>query len=197
VAGVLLTALSEAPVRADGLSSDEVDKLGRGETVIRSQTVERGDRRYVGGVTYTVMDDSAADLTGLLGDVRVWQRILPKTRSARVVGAAKHGELVELTNGTAVVQATYTMQLQRDGRVVRFWLDPARRHDIEDAWGFVRADPMARGRTLVTYGVLIDLGPGIVRDLFEDGVRKLALSVPERLRTFVLERNGSGERAAR
>jgi hypothetical protein len=165
--------------------------------VIRSQTVERGDRRYVGGVTYTVMDESAADVTGLLGDVRVWQRILPRTRSARVVGAARHGELVELTNGTSIVQATYTMQLQRDGRVVRFWLDPARRHDIEDAWGFVRAEPMARGRTLVTYGVLIDLGPGIVRDLFEDGVRKLALSVPERLRTLVLERNSSGARAAR
>jgi hypothetical protein len=200
IGGLLLSALSGGAARADGLSSQEVDRLDHGETVVRAQTLDRADRRYVGGVTYTIVDDSAADLASLLGDVRVWQRILPRTRSAKIVSpvnAVGRSELVELTNGTSVVQATYTMQLQRDGRVVRFWLDPARRHDIEDAWGFVRADPMTRGRTLVTYGVLIDLGPGIVRDLFEDGVRKLALSVPDRLRSFVIERNAAGESATR
>jgi hypothetical protein len=183
--------------RADGLSSAEMDRLAHGETIVRSQTLQRADRHYVGGITYTVVDQPATDLARLLDDVHVWQRILPRTRSARVVAGAGRDELVELTNGTALVQATYTMQLRRDGRVVRFWVDPTRRHDIEDAWGFVKAEPMAHGRTLVTYGVLIDLGPGIVRDLFEDGVRKLALSVPDRLRSFVVERNAAGERASR
>ncbi len=61
--GGSLTALWDAPVRADGLSPDEVGKLARGETVIRSQTVERGDRRYVGGVTYTMVDDSGVAST--------------------------------------------------------------------------------------------------------------------------------------
>jgi len=190
-------ALLAATAHADGLSASEVERLARGETVVRSQTLERANRRYVGGVTYTVLDQPAGDLTRVLDDVEVWRRILPRTRSARVVGVAGRDELVEVTQGTALVQATYTMQLRREGRGVRFWIDPARRHDIEDAWGFVKAEPMVHGRTLVTYGVLIDLGPGIVRELFEDGVRKLALSVPERLRSLVLERDAAGARAAR
>jgi hypothetical protein len=197
VAGAILLALLGSTSRADELSAGEADRLTRGETVVRLQTLERGRRRYVGGVTYTVLDHPAAELARLLDDVRVWQRILPRTRSARVVGGGGRDELVELTNGTALVQATYTMHLRRDGRTIRFWLDPARRHDIGDAWGFVKAEPMAHGRALVTYGVLIDLGPGLVRDLFEDGVRKLALSVPERLRSFVAEHDATGARAAR
>ena len=197
MAGAILLALLGSTSRADELSAGEADRLTRGETVVRLQTLERGRRRYVGGVTYTVLDHPAAELARLLEDVRVWQRILPRTRSARVVGGGGRDELVELTNGTALVQATYTMHLRRDGRTIRFWLDPARRHDIGDAWGFVKAEPMAHGRALVTYGVLIDLGPGLVRDLFEDGVRKLALSVPERLRSFVAEHDATGARAAR
>jgi hypothetical protein len=188
--------LVSAPVRADGLSVDETDKLVRGDAVVRRQSLGQHDRRYVGGVTYAIIDGDADDVAGLLGDLDVWRRILPKTRSARRVGTAGDDALLELTHGSALVQATYTMRVRRQGRVVRFWLDPQRPHDIEDAWGFVRAQPLAGGRTLVTYGVLIDLGPGLLRDLFEDRVRELALSVPERMRDLVLERNAAGQRAS-
>jgi hypothetical protein len=178
-------ALAASLARADGLSTSEAERLTHGETVVRPQTVEHGARRYVGGVTYTVLDDSADDLGPLLDDVNVWTRILPKTRSARRVGTAGRDVLVELTSGNSLVQATYTVRVHRDGDLVRFWVDPSRRHDIEDAWGFVRAEPMAERRTLVTYGVLVDLGPGIFRDLFEERVKAAALAVPERLRTLV------------
>jgi hypothetical protein len=159
--------------------------------------VERASHRYVGGVAYTVVDGSADDLGPLLDDARVWQRILPSTRSARRAGRSHGDALVELTQGTALMQATYTMRIRREGSVVRFWVDPSRRHDIEDAWGFVRAEPMADGRALLTYGVLVDLGPGLVRDLFENRVQQLALTVPDRLRGFVLERSALGQRASR
>jgi hypothetical protein len=183
--------LAASVARADGLSNGEAERLTRGETVVRSQTVERGARRYVGGVTYTVLDGPADDLGPLLDDVNVWKRILPKTRSARRVGTVGRDILVELTSGTSLVQATYTVQVHREGEFVRFWVDPSRRHDIEDAWGFVRAEPMASRRTLVTYGVLVDLGPGIFRDLFEERVKAAALTVPDRLRTFVRERDAT------
>lgn len=180
--------LATSAAQADGLSPGETRRLDRGETVVRAQTVEHGSRRYVGGVTYTVLANSSDEVGPLLDDVGVWQRILPKTRAARRVGTDGRDALVEMTTGTALVQATYTMRVHRDGGVVRFWVEPSRPHDIEDAWGFVRAEPMAERRTLVTYGVLVDLGPGIVRDLFEARVSELALSVPDRLRGLVQER---------
>jgi len=194
LAAVVLAATA---AKADGLSTAERDKLVRGETVVRTQSLRRGDRRYVGGVAYGIVDVPADDLARLLANVDTWRRILPKTRSVRRVGASGDDALVELTQGTALLQATYTMHVRRVGRVVRFWMDPRRPHDIEDAWGFMRSEPTADGRTLVTYGVLIDMGDGLLRDLFEERVRELALSVPDRVRDLVLERNAAGRSASR
>ena len=38
---------------------------------------------------------------------------------------------------------------------VKFWMDRSRHHDVDDAWGFLRVEPMPGGRSLVSYGVLI------------------------------------------
>jgi hypothetical protein len=104
--------------------------------------------------------------------------------------------LLEVTHATPLLQAAYTMRLHRRGREVRFWIDTTRPHDIEDAWGFLRVEPTADGRSLVTYGVLVDMGGGLLRDLFEERVRRAALSLPERLRDVAaLERATGGTRA--
>jgi hypothetical protein len=118
-------------------------------------------------------------------------------RIARDAGHAGGDALVQATQGTALVQATYTLRLHLSGREVRFWMDPRRSHDISDAWGFLRAVPLGDGRTLVTYGVLIDMGPGLLREMFEERGRDLALSVADRVRGYVLQRNAAGRRAAR
>jgi hypothetical protein len=191
--------LAAAPARADGLSRVETQRLLRGESVTRDQTVSVGNRTYVGGVSYVIVDEPAQDVTRLLADTGVWKRLLPKTRAAKRVGRAGQDDLVELTNGTLFLQATYTMRLRREGDGVKFWLDRSRHHDVEDAWGFLRVEPMAggRGRSLVSYGVLIDVGDGVARDLFEGPVRDLAMSVPDHLRNLVLERVAQGQRASR
>jgi hypothetical protein len=41
------------------------------------------------------------------------------------------------------------------------------------------------------------MGPGLLRDLFENTVRELALSVPDRVRGLVLERSARGRRGSR
>jgi hypothetical protein len=165
-----------------------MERLGRGGTVARVQTIEYDDRRYVGGVTYTLFDEPAGDVAALVNDVKGWRRFLPKTRDAHLVGVVGGDALVEVTHGSALVQVAYTMRVHREGNVVRFWLDANRPHDIEDLWGFFRAEPFEGGRALVTYGILINIGAGLMRDLFEDRVRELALTVPERVRGILRER---------
>jgi hypothetical protein len=199
LAAVTLGALGlvASSARADGLTGRETQRLLRGESVARRQSVHVGDREYVGGVSYVILDGSADDLSRLLADVNVWKRVLPKTRSARPVGSVGQDVLLELTNGTLLLEATYTMRLRREADGVRFWLDRARHHDVEDAWGFLRIEPMTAGRSLVTYGVLIDVGGGVAGDLFEGPVRELAMSVPDRLRDLVVERAAAGQRASR
>ena len=189
--------LVASPARGDGLSGAETQRLLRGQAVEREQRFNVRDRSYVGGVSYVIVEEPAEDVTRLLSDVEVWKRLLPKTRSARRVGSAGQDVLVELTNGTLFLQATYTMRLHREPDGVKFWMDRSRHHDVDDAWGFLRVEPMPAGRSLVSYGVLIDVGPGIARDLFEAPVRELALTVPDQLRSLVLERAAAGQRASR
>ncbi|AKV02467.1 hypothetical protein AKJ09_09130 [Labilithrix luteola] len=179
------------------LSADEAARLQRGETIIREQTWSRGDRRYVGGLTYTVVDVGASELSAVLEDVDAYRRVLPKTKQARLVGMSGNDRLVEVVQGNALVQATYTMRVRSEPvapsgqREVRFWLEPTLPHEIDDAWGFFRVEPFigenGNPRVLLTYGVLVDVGAGIVRDLFEERVRSALLSVPQLVRRYVAE----------
>lgn len=189
--------LASSAAHADGLSPDETARLLRGEAVSRSQQLDRGGRHYVGGVTYEIVDAAPDELSALLDDVSSWRRFLPKAREAIRVGAVGGDSLVEITHGSSLIQVAYTLQVHRDAQGVRFWLDLDRPHDIEDAWGYMRATPMPHGRTLVTWGILVDMGPGLLRDLFEDKVQAQALGVPDRVRDVVYERASRGRRAAR
>jgi hypothetical protein len=177
--------------RADALSRDETTRLSRGDTVIREQTFERGERRYIGGVTYTIVEASAAELATMLDDIDAYRNVLPRTKHARFVGAEGADRFVELVQGNAIVEAEYTIRVRRVGNEIRFWLDPGYPHAIDDAWGFFRMQPFAgaRGeaRVLLTYAALVDVGPGIVRELFEERVRAALLSVPQRVRRYVAE----------
>ncbi len=187
------TLLMALPAQGQALSASEQERLARGETVTREQTIDDEDRRFVGGVTYTVVEAGVSELTDLLDDVRSYEHLLPRTKRARLVGQRGLDQLVELRQGNAVFDTSYTIRIRHEPwrREVRFWLDPSRPHDIVDAWGFFRVDPLpdtgSGVRSLVTYGVLVNLGPGIVRELFEERLRAVMLSVPQILRRYVAE----------
>ena len=183
--------LRSSSSRADELSSGEALRLLRGETVPRAQAVDQGDQHYVGGVTYTIVDGRTEEVQALLADPRAWRHFVPMTRGTRFVGMREKDPLVEVTHEVGVFHAEYTMRVHREGDTVRFWVDLTRPHDVQDAWGFFRAEALGDGRTLVTYGVLIDLGAGLLRDLFEERVREVALKVPEHVRGLLEQRRRS------
>jgi hypothetical protein len=195
---LLAAGVASPPARADGLAPDETSRLLRGETVARTQEMHRGTRRYVGGVAYTIVDCAPSELGSVLQNVDAWRRFLPKTRDARRVGTVDGDPLVQITHGSPLVQVGYTLRVHPEEHGLRFWMDPSLSHDIEDAWGFFRTEALGDGRTLVTYGILIDMGGGLLRDMFEDRVRELALEVPTGVRDVVLRGQAArGRRAAR
>lgn len=181
------------------LSSEEQRLLAQGETVVREHTVEHDDHRYVGGVTYTFVDAPPSELLALFDDMDAYKRVLPRTKHAKLVGVDGNDKLVELAQGNSIVSAEYTIRVHRDveGNEVRFWLEPTLPHSIDDAWGFFKLSPFVtangESRILLTYGVMVDVGPGLVRELFEERVRAAMLSVPQRVRSYV----APGRRALR
>jgi hypothetical protein len=201
-AGIVMRALllacafawSPTAARADTVvapgAADEL-RLAAGQTIAYPQTLYRHGERYVGGVTYVVVDASLDELTALLADPTAYRQVLPHARDARVLGYEGEDRLVEITQGTALVQAAYTLRMRTDDdkRRVRFWLDRSKPHGIDDAWGFFRVDPLPSAadgspRTLVAYGILVDLGPGLIRDIFEARIQASLLTVPQRLREY-------------
>lgn len=218
-AGLLAAVLSFVWAPSTGhaeerLAAEEAAHLTRGDTITFEQTIEKSNHHYVGGITYTVVNASADELTTLLEDVHAYQKLLPHTKRARLIGVNGDDFFVELRQGTSLLEATYTIRVRRQegGRLFRFWLDPTKPHGIADAWGFFRVSPLesdprelaadssAMGlggtpRVLLTYGVLVDVGPGIVRDLFEERLRTLALKVPQLVRQYAFAHFRSGGRA--
>lgn len=165
-----------------------------GETIVREQTLtsdDDEDHRWIGGVAYTVVDATPGEIFSLMGDEAAFAQILPRVKSARRIDGNGDDQHVAITQGTSVVTASYVLHVRKYATesTIRFWLDPSHPHAIDDAWGFVRATPIATAggetKTLVTYGALIDIGPGIVRAFYEERLRAAMLSVPQLLRAYV------------
>jgi hypothetical protein len=202
VCAVALAGISWAPsARAEEhvFGAQESARLARGETVTFEQTVDKAGHHYIGGVTYTVVDASASELTALLEDVRAYRQLLPHTKAAQLIGVNGNVFFVELRQGTALLETSYTIRVRREegGQLFRFWLDPTKPHGIADASGFFRVSPLPDDppRVLLTYGILVDVGPGIVRDLFEERLRTLVLQVPQLVRQYALAHFRSGGHA--
>jgi hypothetical protein len=168
-----------ADARADGLTPTEQARLNRHETVVRAHTLDHGDHHYIGGLTYTVLDASADEVAALLDDADALQKVLPRTKDAHYTGRLGGDRLLEVTQGNALMEATYTVRIKRDPSEARFWLEPSLPHGIDDAWGFFRWQSWAEGQTLLTYGVLVDVGG---MGVFEDRIRAALLSVPQHVR---------------
>ncbi len=172
------------------LTHDEESRLARGDDVVRPQTIERGSQRYVGGVAYVVVDAPPAVVATTLADPEAMRQILPRTQSVAPVGMTGGDALYVLHQGTSFVHAEYTLRVRHepDAGRMRFWLERSRPHAIDDAWGYFRWQPITTARgpaVLVTYGILVDLGPGVVRSLYEERLRAMVLTVPRRLREYL------------
>ena len=185
--GVEAHAASASGQDVSVLSDEERDALLAGHTVSRPLRFERGTGSYVGGVSYQIVEVPASAVYEVLAEERRLPDVLPNTHSVRWVG--RHGRLrcVEISQGTRLVRATYTVCLEHDrpAGLIRFWLDPSRPHGIRDVWGYFRVEPLGAERSLVTVAVALDLGPGLVRLVFEDAVQALALSTPRYIRDYV------------
>lgn len=180
------------------LTDVEIAALEAGRPVVREENFERAGRRYIGGVSYIVINAPAAQVTAAIDDVQAYRQILPSTRSVRWIALSRRGDaLIELDQGNAIVHGKYTVRIRHDAPVsdnssatIRFWLDPRFSHDLADASGFFQVQPRGE-KTLLTYLVMVDLGPGIFQRLFEGKVRRVALSTPALVKSYV-ESHGPG-----
>jgi hypothetical protein len=185
------TTGEELPV-PPGLSAQQQQTLRAGGRVEQLVRLDRGGKRYVGGVGYVLVRAEPGQVFEVLNEVSTLSDVLPKTRSTRILDRNGNRVRMELEQGTSVVSTTFTVFFELeppdgrfDPRVVRFWLDPSEPHSIDDVWGFFRATRYDDQYSLISVGALVDLGTGVIRMLFEERIARSILRTPNRIRDTV------------
>lgn len=179
------------PVPA-GLTAAQHGTLRAGGRVEQFVELERAGQRYVGGVAYALVRAEPRQVFDVLNGLSTLSEVLPRTRSTRILDRSGNRVRVELEQGNSVVSTTFTVFFELeppdgrfDPRVVRFWLDPSQPHSIDDVWGFFRATRYDDSYSLVSVGALVNLGPGVIRMLFEERIQRSILRMPNRIRDTV------------
>jgi ribosome-associated toxin RatA of RatAB toxin-antitoxin module len=173
----------EASARSD-LSASERAHLAAGGTVIEESVVERDGRRFVGGVAYRIVDADVSRLSTIVRDPRRYRELFPHLAEARLLSIDERGQAkIRFDHANGPFHAGYVARVSFSdrGRAGRFRIDRGAPSSLQDGWGFVRLTELPGHRTLVTFGVLFDLGGGLVRLLFEKKIQRAALGFPDRL----------------
>jgi hypothetical protein len=179
-------------LRPGGLTAEQHRTLREGGRVEELLTLDRQGQRYVGGVSYALVRAEPRQVFDVINRLRTLSDILPQTRNTRILDRSGNRVRVELEQGNSMVSTTFTVFFQleppegrADPHVVRFWLDPSAPHGIDDAWGFFRATRYDAQHSLVSVGALVNLGPGVIRMLFEQRIVRSILRMPKRIRETV------------
>lgn len=180
------------------LSKEEIERLERGEVISHPDNFEHEGRRFIGGVSWALVDAPSSEVGDALDAPSSYWQILPKVRDCRWIALSREGDaIVQLEQGTSLAHGRYTIGVRREreshgAEMIRFWVDGRYPRDLADARGWFRLEPIDESRTLVTYVIMIDLGPGLFKRLFEERIRASALRTPILVRRYFEGRNVSG-----
>jgi len=167
------------------LSQRDRQELDAERLVSRESVVFRRGRKYVGGLSFQIVRAPPEFVITAIFSAEAALEWMPETLSTRVVTSSPNYLLVRFEQGEKPFVATHTLHFWRDQLAIRWKLDPRERHDIEDAWGFLSATPYADERSLVTLGILIDLGDGIARAFAEPEIQHTVLGTPGDIKSYV------------
>lgn len=181
---LLCTAMLAVSSPASALTGLEKARLAQGESIVEPTSLVRDEHRFVGGVAYRIVDADAARLSTIVRAPQRWRELLPRVTDVELEGVDAHGRgHVRLTHAFGPFSGSYSVVIafSDKGHTARFWIDKTKENALSDGWGYVRLTPLPFGKTLVTWGVLFDLGDGVTRSLFENKIQRLALEFPRRL----------------
>lgn len=185
---VLLAGVARAQ-ETDGFTADERQRLDRGELVVRPVTRRRGSLRLIGGSSWQVVERSVSETWRALCDPRSYRSMLPAAQEARVVAHRPGERVVRVTHAAGFVSASYHLRMQydHDRHDIAFRLDEGRPNDLRAAWGFIAVGPYRDDpeRALVSYGVMADVGGGVLGGIMRGAIHDWMLRVPSTIRGYL------------
>lgn len=187
VCGLPLAAFATQDTTREFTNAERVS-LAQGSLVERPLSQRRGSLELMGGTSYQVID-AAPDVVwrGLL-DTKQYHHMMPQVLEARLVRASASQRTVFVRQGAGPIEANYFLKLSihEQQHDITFTIDDQRPHDLRAAWGFYTVRSYDEGRkTLLAYGVMADIGSGMVVSLVRGQVHAWMLKVPWTIKRFV------------
>lgn len=182
VAGAPATA--QAPDKS--LTDAERGRLDRGELVTRPMTQQRGELKLIGGTAWQVVDLPVAAVWRGVQDTARYERMLPAVQKARRVDGSDQAQTIYIEHEDAA-EAHYHVNLtfNEAARNVFFKLDRSHVGSLRAAWGFLRIREWDDGQTLITFGVMADVGTGVVSGVVRPVVHEWMLKVPRTFKEYI------------
>jgi carbon monoxide dehydrogenase subunit G len=193
VALVLSLALAAIAVAQQGeaeFTAQERTRLIAGELVRRPAQRREGTVSYIGGTSFMRVDAPPERIWEEIVDAGNYTELIPGVEEARWVEGHGEGDrrVIYLRHAYAFVTIGYhaNVRLDHDAYTIRFDLDRTRPRDIQDGRGYITIAPYRRGReSIVTWGVLADVGGGIVTGVFAPVIYDWILRVPYCIRNHM------------
>ena len=176
------------------LTGSEMRRLERGRLVARRTTERRGGMLLIGGTSYQVVDLSPDEVWRALRDrPRYLRRMLPQTEHMRQVRHTDNTRTMRVTHEYGIVSATYAVTFSYDAsaKTVIFRLAEDEPRDLRAGWGFIKLRPWGDDgeKTLVAFGMMADVGSGLISGALRPTLHEWMLKVPWTMKQYL---EGSG-----
>lgn len=169
-----------AQERGAPFTADERARLIAGELVRRPDSRREGGGRYIGGTSWQRVNAPREAVWQLINDVSQYPRLIPGVDTARVIEERGDERIVYLRHSYSFVHVSYYVRVraEQDDYTLHFDLDRSRPHDVRDGRGFISLHRYRGDETIVTWGVMADVGTGILTGVFAPVIRDWILRVP-------------------
>ncbi|MCB9594629.1 MAG: SRPBCC family protein [Sandaracinaceae bacterium] len=185
----VLTLLASSLLAASGLAQSsefspaERRQLLAGELVRRDGGRTEGRSRLFGGTSWIRVRAPIDRVWRTLRDTRVYPRLIPSLERVRVVERTEDGAVLQMHHSMGIATADYYTRMSFDDaeHTVRFELDRSRPSELRSGRGFMTLTAY-RGETIVAWGMLADVGAGMIQQLFGPFLNDWMLKPPRCLR---------------
>lgn len=188
VRGLLPAAVASAQSTAQRqFSRQEREKLVKGELVVRRIAQRRGPFNLVGGNSWQVINAPPEIVWRALLDTYYYRRTLPAVLEANLVKNKGDQRVVFLRQGSSLIQITNYLRLsvRADRKELDFCIDEHLPHSVKAGWGFFAVRAHAKAKSVLAYGVMVDVGDNLVAELMRGTTREWMLKVPWLVKRFV------------
>jgi len=199
--GAALGVLVPRPLLGAELTREEEMRLASDVPIRVPLDLDLPQGSYFGGLEYLRVDATVDEVMTVAGDPGSYTSILYATREARVMSQSGRDMQVYLRQDLGGISVSYAMLVRREAaNLIRFRLDPSQPHDLDDGWGYLRAEPWSEppwfGRwktpeppsvgkrktsephSIITWGLLLRIDATPLKLHYSEQIRRYAMLTP-------------------